>query len=184
MKQVGTISLIAVGLLACSSASRHVPSPIPPRAMRTAEGAVISLSVRVVSDPAARGLEPPKALEVTLRNDPGADDVAWVNGRMAPRTAAGGEVDISLKTEQTRLVDTCLHNLPSPEEKDYVRLAPGSSITRILSLSCFHPPSAERLWLTATYQDADPPPGKVGLAFDGELTSNTVSFVMRDPKFE
>jgi hypothetical protein len=74
-----------------------------------------------------------------------------------------------------------LHNLPSAEPGDYVQLAPGSSITRVLSMSCFHPPSAERLWVTATYQDLEPPPERASVAFMGKVVSNTVNFVLREP---
>jgi len=141
---------------------------------------MLTLAVGVVVDPSAQGLDPPKALEVTLRNDARAGDVVWVNGRMAPRSVSGGEVEVVIRSQRGQLVDTCRHNTQSAEPGDYVQLAPGSSITRMLSLSCFHPPSTEPLSVSASYQDLDPAPEKATVAFRGKLVSNTVDFVLRD----
>jgi hypothetical protein len=170
-------------------------------------GVRLSLELRALTDPAARGLDAPKVLQVTLKNDIESHDAALVNSGLAPvGGGAGGVIQISLRDGGAALENRCLVNASSATEKGYIYLGPGDSITRILPLSCYHPPRHERLIASVTYEDRDPP-GSASIGgqdaedplqlpcsaakgltrdeltrvFRGPLVSNTIEFKLDEP---
>lgn len=176
------VALSVACVVACGRPSAGIiKSPTAPQSAETTEGVQLSLSLQVVDDPNALGLDAPKALRVTLESRMGSRDVVWVNGRLAASGGtAHGEIRLRLVGRSGPLEDRCLHNLHSAEPGDYVLLGPGEAISRVIKLSCYHPPSTQRLSATVTYQDVDPPPERAATAFRGKLTSNTVVFALRE----
>jgi hypothetical protein len=172
--------LLLVFCVACSPVTGHAVVPV--RANQVVEDGEVSLSLRVVKDTAARGLEYPKALEITLRNGLARRDI-WVEGKMA---LPPGTLELELRTGSgTRLPETCMRNQALSKTWDYVLLSGGSAITRVVRLSdCYRLPNDEPLFARARYHNQaihvpSSPYAWVPL-FRGPLTSNTVNFVMRD----
>jgi hypothetical protein len=170
--------ILFVGL-ACAPVSSRVPEHA--EANKFAGEDRISLSLRVINDTAARGLEYPKALEVTLRNGLAGRDI-WAEGKMA---LPPGTLDLEVRTENgTRVTETCLRNLALSKAWDYVVLAGGSAITRVVRLgNCYRVPDDQPLLVSVRYHnDAVHVPGSPHAwipLFRGPVTSNTVTFVMR-----
>jgi hypothetical protein len=108
----------------------------------------------VVDDEEARGLEPPKALRVTLASDmKSADRVRVEKGLTSRDLVASGVLVLELRTAAGPLKYGCLVNAGGSIGDRYLELGPGVSISRVLKLGCYHPPSHERITATATYID-------------------------------
>jgi hypothetical protein len=203
---------VAASLVLCAVTSCGSAAPAPRVVNADARpiefnGARLLLELRAISDPAARGLDPPKMLEVTLRNDVESRDVALVNSGLAPSGGgAGGVIQINLRYGSTVLENRCLVNALSPSERGYIYLAPGDAITRVLKLSCYRPPRHERLVAIVTYEDRQPPaqvpreataaddplqlpcsgatgltPDELAVVFRGPLVSNKIEFGLDQP---
>jgi hypothetical protein len=178
--------VLALLVVACcpsrESARARSPSPLPRRHARETEFRA-SLILRVVNDPTARGTEPLKALEVTLKNSVESQGFVWVNSRVASLGISGhGEVQIELRDENGPIENECTPHVTSPEAWEYVLLERGASITRVLTLGCFKMMGSRRVWATVRFEDTEqnPPPAplpEVTRLFRGPVVSNTVTFI-------
>jgi hypothetical protein len=205
-------SRIMAGLSLCTLASCGAPTTARPASSEVARpsdinGVRLSLELRAILDPAARGLEPSKMLEVTLRNHVGSHDVALINAGLAPSGGGAlGVIRINLRSGTGALENRCFVNSFSSSDRDYIYLAPGDAITRVVKLSCYQPPRDERLLATVTYEDRAPPaevakeapvgddplqlpcaaekglaPEELARAYRGPLVSNTIEFGLDQP---
>ena len=201
--------LVALGVSLVGGCGHAVKQNAEMHAVPTAnaeKGIQLSLDLQVIADPTARGLDPPKALRVTLENSIQSQDGVFVNGSLPVRGGgADGVLQLELRSGNDLLENRCLVNAWSAQARDYVYLAPGSALTRVLKLGCYHPPSTERLSAMITYEDPNPPasrsverndeddplqqpcqappgltPQDFASVFHGPVISNTVQFTVRD----
>jgi hypothetical protein len=135
----------------------------------------------VVKDPGARGLAPPKALEVTLRNGLNAGTI-WLEGRLSP---VPGVIDIELRDEAgERLEESCRTYFAASQTYDYLMLMPGDAITRVMVLTCYRIPTHALISAIVHYKNEEttcpPSPLEHIPLYRGPLTSNRVEFRLYD----
>lgn len=184
----------------CSSQGRVSQVPVSGGNGRATH---LRLILGVVDDEEARGLDPPKALRVTLESDmKSVDRVRVEKGLTSRDLVASGVLVLELRTATGPLKYGCLVNAGSGVGDRYLDLGPGESISRVLKLGCYHPPSHERITATATYVDRAtkdapaetegdtqislgsdqscrrPQDGTAVEVFRGPLVSNTVEFML------
>ncbi len=167
--------LVLLGFAVCCGAGGANPQSADKISGHSETG--VSISLKVVDNIGARGLDPRKALEVTLRNGLQAETI-WVEGRMSP---SPGVIDVDLRDESGRRVDENCHRNPAPSEAaDYVMLGPGDAITRLLILTCYKLPQSGRITAHVRYKNVEssPPPAPLELVplFRGPINSNPVTF--------
>ena len=166
----------------CPKASTVHANP-PALPVDFGNGVRLSLRLRVVDDPDARGLDPSKLLQVTLENSLESKDRILVHEGLT-LTGGGirGVLQLDLRADNRTLENGCLVNASQPTTDPYIDLGPGESVTRVLELKCYHPPSATPLRAVVTYQDSGRAANLTGaeaqMLFRGPLQSNAVEFVL------
>lgn len=200
-------TLVLCVLISCGPPTSTLRVSDAPARPAEVNGARLLLELKAINDPSAHGLDTPKMLQVTLRNDVESHDAALINSGLAPSGGgAAGVIQINLRYGGTVLENRCLVNALSASERGYIYLAPGDAIMRVLKLSCYRPPRHERLVASVTYEDRKPPakvsdgapatedplqlpcsaeqglrPDELAVVFRGPLVSNTIEFSLDEP---